>query len=174
MLVRSAATFAEMLEAELNCTNVPPASSAWNRPLTAPLFIFDLSRPVGSVSGIDLRSAGRPLDSQRGPVAHAHPRVPHQQRTAPRSEPPATQTIRLTAPERRALEALNNLGADLGDSLSPRTLRRAFRRLARRYHPDRHPGSSTAEHERLARVFVEATEHYRVLVAALAAHVRSG
>jgi len=64
--------------------------------------------------------------------------------------------------------ALNALGADLGEYLSVNTLRRAFRRLARRYHPDRHPGSGAAELHRLACLFAEATEHYRVLAAALA------
>ncbi len=63
---------------------------------------------------------------------------------------------------------LNDLGADLDDSLSPSTLRRAFRQLAHRYHPDRHPGRNAAELQQLARLFTEATEHYRVLAAALA------
>jgi curved DNA-binding protein CbpA len=63
--------------------------------------------------------------------------------------------------------ALNALGAGLGEDLSATTLRRAFRRLARRYHPDRHPESSPAELEHLARLFAEATDHYRVLAAAL-------
>jgi hypothetical protein len=153
-----AVSFAEMLEAELNCTNVPPrarhASSAWNRPLTTPLLVFEYSRPPANVRDEDLRSPKK------------------QERTSPfREFPPAPPRTPLNARETRALMALNALGADLDGDLSVAELRRAFRRLARRYHPDRHPGSNTAEQERLARAFVEATEHYRVLAATLA---RSG
>jgi hypothetical protein len=154
------ATFAEMLEAELNCTNVPPpaghTSSAWHRPLTTPLFVFDFPRPVLHTFDSDLRNA-----------AHARPRT--QGSAAPFTEPlPSTPKTPLSAREKRSLTALNALGADLGDALSLATLRRAFRRLAHRYHPDRHPGSKAAELDRLARLFAEATEHYRVLAAALA------
>jgi hypothetical protein len=131
VVVPAAATFAEILESELNFTNVPRASGAWNRPLTTPLFVFELPRP------------------------------------APFTEPPTTPKLALGVREMRALAALNDLGADLGENLSSRTLRRAFRRLARRYHPDRHPASSAAEQQRLAHLFAEATEHYRVLAAAM-------
>ena len=72
--------------------------------------------------------------------------------------------------EARALRELNRLGAGLDESLSQGTLRRAFRRLARRYHPDRHPESAAAEQERHAQLFADATAHYRVLSAALDAH----
>jgi hypothetical protein len=149
-----------MLEAELNCTNVPPraahASNAWNRPLTSPLFVFDFPTPVLHT-----------FDSDRRNAAHAHPRP--QGSAAPFTEPPpSARKTPLSAREKRSLTALNALGADLGDDLSLGTLRRAFRRLAHRYHPDRHPGSSAAEVDRLARLFAEATEHYHVLAAPLA------
>jgi len=51
----------------------------------------------------------------------------------------------------------------LDEARTPDDLRRAYRTLAHRYHPDRHPTSSPAERERLARLFAEATEHYRLL-----------
>ena len=152
-------TFAEILEAELNCTNVPPPadhpSSTWNRPLTTPLFVFDFPRPVLHVFEGDLRN-----------TAHAHPRT--QGSAPPIAEPPSTAKTPLNASEKRALMALNALGAGLSEDPSAPALRRAFRRLARRYHPDRHPESSAAELERLARLFADATEQYRVLAAALA------
>ena len=134
--------------------NVRHASGAWSRPLTAPLFVFDLPRSGG-------------VAPRRDPLAPTY--IPtDEERARLRTETPQTPKISLSAREKGALVALNDLGADLGDNLSLSTLRRAFRRLARRYHPDRHPGSSAGEQERMARVFVEATEHYRVLAAALA------
>jgi hypothetical protein len=60
----------------------------------------------------------------------------------------------LTSLERQTLDA----------APTPDALRRAYRTLAHRYHPDRHPASSPAERERLARLFAEATEHYRLLI----------
>jgi hypothetical protein len=122
--VRNAATFAEILESHLGCTEVPPpAAPAWtSRPVTAPLFAFDF-----------------PLQATRS--VHAE----------------APRPVRLTALERQTLD----------DARTPAALRHAFMTLARRYHPDSHPGCGPAEHERLARLFSEATEHYRLLSAAL-------
>jgi hypothetical protein len=137
--VGNAATFAELLDAHLGCTDVPPpVARGWTgRPVTAPLFAFEL-----------------PLTAKPAPAA-------------PRPEPqrPAAPRLRLTTVEQQALDALNALGAGLDDELTPATLRRAFRGLAHRYHPDRHPGRSAAEHARLARLFAEVTAHYRLLSA---------
>jgi hypothetical protein len=174
VLVRGQATFAEIFEATLNCTDVPHARGAWSRPLTTtPLFVFELPRPAVGVASV---AVGRDVPPLHAPLRNfvAQAPTPGQDgRATPCTESPATRRIALSPLERRSLAALNALGAGLDERLSPSTLRRAFRRLARRYHPDRHPGSSAAEEQRLARVFVEATEHYRVLVSALAAHARS-
>ena len=101
------------------------------------------------------------------PVSYA----PFDEPPAPAVEPPVSQTLPalppLTPREQMALAALNDLGAGLDDRVSSEDVRRAFRRLAHRYHPDRHPGSSRAEQERLSRLFAEMTDHYRLLAAAL-------
>ena len=113
-------SFAEILDSELGCTHVPPAVHVWNsRPVTAPLFAFELP----------LRPAPAPI----------------------RVEPPPP--VRLSAFERQTLHDATTLDA----------LRRAYRTLARRYHPDHHQGCSAPERERLARLFAEATELYRQL-----------
>jgi DnaJ-class molecular chaperone len=72
----------------------------------------------------------------------------------------------LTGRQQRALTQLNDLGARLRADFTVRELRSAFRELARRYHPDRHPGGSRVETARLARMFAEVTESYRQLLAA--------
>jgi hypothetical protein len=64
----------------------------------------------------------------------------------------APRPVRLTAAERQTLDAAQ----------TPAALRRAFKALARRYHPDSHPGCTAPEHSRLARLFAEATEHYHL------------
>jgi hypothetical protein len=120
--MRNGASFAEMLDAHLGCTNVPPPRVWANRPLTTPLFAFEL------------------------PLTAARP--------APIEAP---RPLHLTSVERQTLD----------DARTPDALRRAYRNLALRYHPDRHQGCGAAEHERLAGLFAEATAHYRRLSAAL-------
>ena len=122
-------SFAEILDTELGCTNVPPAVHVWNaRPVTAPLFAFEL--PL---------TAARPAPAPAPATARVEPPLP----------------VHLSTFERQTLD----------DARTPDALRRAYRTLARRYHPDHHHGCSAAERERLARLFAEATEHYRFLKA---------
>jgi hypothetical protein len=118
--MRNAGTFAEILDAQLGCTDVPPAAvRAWrSRPLTAPLFTFAL--PLTAV-----------------PAEHVEPPLP----------------ARLTSLDVKALD----------DATTRKALRVAFRTLARRYHPDSHPGCSPDDRARLSRLFAEATDRYRIL-----------
>jgi len=118
-------SFAELLDAHLGCTNVPPAAGVWNnRPVTAPLFAFEL-----------------PLTPARPAPTKAPARV----------EQPLP--VRLSALERQSLR----------EARTPDALRRAYRTLARRYHPDHHQGCSATERERLARLFAEAADLYSSL-----------
>ena len=111
-------SFAELLDAQLGCTNVPPVAPVrHSRPVTPPLFAFEF------------------------PLRPAPARV----------EQPLP--VRLSALERQSLD----------EARTPDALRRAYRKLARRYHPDRHQECSAAERERLARLFAEATDLYSSL-----------
>jgi hypothetical protein len=143
----------------------------WNRPITTPLFVFELPRPVVPMAGVDRRRPMPSFDPTRGHRVARTLTPTSERHSTPFTKRPTTQKVSLNACEMRALAALNDLGADLREDLSLPTLRRAFRRLARRYHPDRHPGTSAAEQQRLAHLFAEAMEHYGVLSAALAGHV---
>lgn len=52
---------------------------------------------------------------------------------------------------------------DLDPGFSDRQLRRAFRTLAKQFHPDRHPASSATEKEGLACTFASVCSAYREL-----------
>jgi hypothetical protein len=139
--------FADVLRAKLESgrESAPHGGQGWSaRPLTPPLF-------------------GAGLGARRMPTsAYVWAEAP------PAPRPPAT----LSPEARRALAALNDLGANLDDSLDTTDLRRAFCRLAHLYHPDRHPGSSRAEQERLSRLFAEMTDLSRLLASALETSTR--
>lgn len=70
--------------------------------------------------------------------------------------------------EQRALDYLVGLGARLEPDLTMAELRSAFRALAREYHPDRHPGSSPQQRERLAALFRRLRQAYEHLQGAIA------
>src|SRR5436190_1406483 len=56
---------------------------------------------------------------------------------------PPRRTRVLRPRECEALSAFNALGGGIDADFTASDLRRAFRRLARQYHPDRHPGQNT-------------------------------
>lgn len=72
----------------------------------------------------------------------------------------------LSSRQRQALCDLLALGVSVSEDFSPRELRSAFRTLARRFHPDRHAGSSERERTELARTFARVCDSYQVLAAA--------
>jgi hypothetical protein len=72
--------------------------------------------------------------------------------------------LHLEPSARRALACLRELGApDLPSRFTPAELRNAFRRLALRYHPDRHSRCGATERARLAGAFARVCEAYRAL-----------
>ena len=70
----------------------------------------------------------------------------------------------LTVAQQRALDGLNRHGANLRPDFTASELRRAYRQLARRIHPDRHPSATPAERTHLTRAFADASDDYRRLV----------
>ena len=74
---------------------------------------------------------------------------------------------RLTASQQRVLGDLICLGANLRPDFTARELRSAFRTLARRYHPDRHPLASKVEKARLSCLFTDLTNNHQHLLVAL-------
>jgi len=80
---------------------------------------------------------------------------------------PARPVRRLTTAQARSLDALNLLGAGVRAGFSVTELRSAFRGLARRYHPDRHPGASDADRQQLAQQFMALRASYETLLTAI-------
>lgn len=78
--------------------------------------------------------------------------------------PPRQRPKRTLMPhEQRALDYLVGLGANIGSDFTEPELRSAFRALAREFHPDRHPGSTQQQKERLTAMFRRLRQAYEHL-----------
>jgi hypothetical protein len=84
----------------------------------------------------------------------------------PKAAPHRAQGRTLTTRQQQAFDVFRAWGAALGPSFTTRDLRSAYRALARRYHPDRHPEADAVGKARAASQFAELREHYRHLTAA--------
>ncbi len=86
-------------------------------------------------------------------------------RGSPPMSPKRARSRRLNQLQSAALQCLQWHGADeLDPSFSPAELKAAFRGLAKRFHPDRHPSCSAEQRARLAREFARIVQAYRQLV----------
>ena len=90
--------------------------------------------------------------------------------TALRDEPvgpedfPSAKSGAYSVHDPRAL-AIATLGLEPHEATNPDAVRRAYRRLAKTYHPDAHPHASEAERRELAGRFSALSEAYAVLSA---------
>lgn len=98
------------------------------------------------------------------PLLFARPLAAGTPRWPGLAEPPAPRPDhRLTDAQRQALHRLVDLGASLAANFTAAELRREYRQLAYRFHPDRHAEADMAERAALARSFAAATADYRLL-----------
>lgn len=75
---------------------------------------------------------------------------------------------RLSPAQQQALDDLRSLGASaLTAEFTDADIKSAFRILARKFHPDTHPGSSDLERASLARAFASVCDAYRTLTTAV-------
>lgn len=121
----------------------PPRGALLDDPLRPPEFLSGRRRTRDRASG----------------TGATPPPTPAARRTTPRTE------THLSDPrvDPRQLAALRVLGVPLGSDTT--AIKRAYRQLARNYHPDLHPQASDDERRRLAARFVEVTAAYQTLVA---------
>jgi hypothetical protein len=137
-----------------SCQEQPPAGT-W-RPGPRPVFLYG-----DRTSGFSACPGG----SARVPsVSGASPRTPVYGAGTGAQFRPAR---RLTPAQRGALDALRSLGASVGDDFTSAEIKSAFRALARRFHPDRHPWSTDTERTAFARAFASACDAYRTLTTAV-------
>ena len=138
-------SFAEVLDEKVAGHRKAEPAPAPHVPFTPTIgFYFDTGTVAPEVRA---RATARARAAAPPPRAAAGPR------------PPRT----LTASERQALETLVGLGAAIDADFTAETLRSAFRLLARRHHPDRHPRSSDLERARQSAVFAQLHDAYRRL-----------
>ena len=79
---------------------------------------------------------------------------------------PAGQRLQpRTSTEHEAFRTFQDAGAALAPAFTAPELKRAFRRLARDLHPDRHPTTSDVERNRLGAAFAAVRENYLRLLA---------
>jgi len=121
------------------------------------LFRVTVRPPRGALVDDPLRPPEFLSGRRRGRDRHtgATPATPAARRSSPRADGPSVDP--------RQLAALRVLGVAPGaDALA---IKRAYRQLARNYHPDLHPQASDDERRALAERFVEVTAAYQTLVA---------
>lgn len=136
--------------------------------MRAPSFADLLDEALRGAEGVGGGAAPRawaaaPLPGLASPLLFARAAT-----AAPRWFPlpgarPRREAHRLTDLQQRAFDLLTRLGATLAGDFSADELRREYRRLAQRYHPDRHGDAGVSERAALARRFAEASDGYRCL-----------
>jgi len=149
----------------------PVPGSAW-RPGARPVFLFgDLHSGFSAGPGRPAHTSGAsPWTPVYGARPEAQPRAatPHLGDRATGPDGLRRPPRRLTAAQQEALGVLRTLGVGwLCDGFTDAQVKSAFRHLARRFHPDRHPGSTAAERASLARSFAAACDAYRTLTTAV-------
>lgn len=116
--------------------------------------------PSSSATGPAAAATGAARDARRPAAAGSPGTAGCRHGRSCSTRPPLSER------EAHALAAIRALGGDDLDAHAlDRDLRRVFRRLARRYHPDRHPGLDGPARAALAARFSTLVEAYRVLAA---------
>lgn len=141
-------SFAELLDAALAAAHPSEArAAAWS---------------ASAASGrTDPFLGARPLSVGTGWArVYSQPSTP-----TPRARPREGLRRPLTSAQQAALARLVDLGATLTEWFTDEELRREYRKVALRYHPDRHARALEIERSRMADAFRAATDAYRALAA---------
>ena len=157
-------TFADALDAALGSERldapVPPSGAPFTSRHANPFLFATATNRRTTRDYVDM---GRRATSCA--PAHSTSDVPTNESCEAKGATTARAQRLLTDAQTLALETLRDLGAALTADFTVVELRREYRRLVRRVHPDSHPGSSRMEAERLSRQFAAATDSYQRLLA---------
>lgn len=140
-----------------------PPAPAWQRMETTRFGEAPRRTPEPSTGP----STGSPTDAHTtGASAEPKERWSHARRHSPAVPPiSAPRTARvLTGAQQRAFDVLIAFQAKLTADFTAKDLRREYRLLALRLHPDRHQALTEAERALLSRRFADASASYRCLL----------
>ena len=154
--MRGASVFADVLDEKIreDCLAAATAARPYQRPPTLGYFLFS---SASVPAGIDGSARARPRIRVEPPRAWSGPALDRD------DAPPSRPSRRLSAAQQAALDTFLELGAAIGPHFTQAELRSAFRELARRFHPDRHPDISVDQRVRLTKLFVRARDACRIL-----------
>lgn len=82
---------------------------------------------------------------------------------APKPEPPPRTKRILSFDQEKALELLNKFGAAVDSYSTDSEIKNAYRKLAKKFHPDAHAGKEKKELERLENCFKQISRAYALL-----------
>jgi len=155
--MRRTVSFAQVLDETLAAASEPLNAGPMHRSYAAPhvLGFFDFSAPGRQPGAATVPSRAHSAASIWG-LGADRPVSPQMSST------PRVQRY-LNTEERQALQDFATLGADLAPDFTDTELRAAFRDLARRYHPDRHPESDGAKKAYWSVLFARVHTAYRTL-----------
>jgi hypothetical protein len=159
-------SFEEVLDEALAAHKDAAGARFWTGPQPA-FFVSFHGQRSASLASARIRSGQLPATKCQAPIVRLRQGFGGQAQCRLPNAECRTPARALTAREQEALDHLVALGARLGADFTARELRSAFRELARRYHPDRHPAGSTAEIADVTRVFATMSAHYQSLLAAI-------
>ena len=181
-----APVFDDVLDEHLSAAPAPPSRLRMSGPTgTAVTYGFFFDASSAARISVATRNSSRVVDhagehasvvrgfrievfnpNARTAVHRRTPVRPTPDFSTPTNAEPALR--RLSAGESAALAVMHSLGASLSPRFTFGELRRAFRRLALRYHPDRHASRSAEERAQLSDRFTRAREAYQILVGVFA------
>jgi hypothetical protein len=157
--MRADTRFVDILDAQLGERPGPaPVDTAAATPRPAEVYHLPFVLTWNGPAAVEMPKRAIPAGPRPMPPVREKTRA----EDAPRK--PRRVPHRLTQAQQAALRELLACGAELHDDFTADDLRRTFRSLAQRYHPDRHPGAGADEHRRLATTFARVNDGYRELL----------
>ncbi len=162
----------EFLKEEESTTPPSPSENSYSEGANTWAFDIHLNQTVFSRFGLNRYPRPRPLEEIKSKV-NSSKEAGKLHNTRKEKTPSAPEVViplnQFDARTRTLVETLIALGAsELREGLSKQRIKRAYRRLAKRYHPDRLVGATPAERKEASAKFVRLQKAYEVVSEAVA------